>query len=184
MRHGLSLLIVLAAILGVDCAPQRPASPVHDRTSPASPGRGPYLEPASVPSTRLMTLDGASTDLRSVLRGRVAVVSFWATWCDACLAEIEALKRLQAQTRTRGDMLVVGVAVGEARETVAAFARKRGIGYEQLVDEDFRLADALGQERVPATLVVDRAGRIVFRGGALDPAGLAAFRSALGGFSE
>ncbi len=84
------------------------------------------------------------------------------------------------QARARGDAIVVGVAVGETREIVAEFTSRRGIGYDQLVDEDFRLADALGQRRVPATLVVDRAGRIVFRGGALDAAGLAAFRTTLG----
>jgi peroxiredoxin len=75
--------------------------------------------------------------------------------------------------------VVVSVAVGERRETVAAFARRVGLPYAQLVDESFGLADALGQERVPATLVINRSGRIVFRGGALDRAGLAAFRSAL-----
>jgi peroxiredoxin len=128
-----------------------------------------------------VTLDGAPTDLRSIVRGRVAVVSFWATWCDACVDEIEALRRLQAQASARDDAVVIGIAVGEPRETVAAFARGRGLPYAQLVDEGFRLADALGQERVPATLVIDRSGRIVFRGGALDPAGLAAFRSALEG---
>jgi len=108
-------------------------------------------------------------------------VSLWATWCEACLGEIDALERLQTQALTRDDAVVVGVAVGETRETVAAFTRQRHLPYAQLVDETFRLADALGEERVPATLVVDRDGRIVFRAGALDHAGLAAFRSALGG---
>ena len=69
--------------------------------------------------------------------------------------------------------------MGEPRAKVAAFARERGVKYARLVDEDFRLADVLGERRVPATLVVDRSGRIVYRGGALDAAGLAAFRSVL-----
>jgi peroxiredoxin len=135
---------------------------------------------ASLPSMQVMTLDGTATDLSSVLRGRVAVVSFWATWCDACINEIRALERLQTQAGARRDAVVVGVAVGEKRETVAAFTRGRGLVYAQLVDEDFRLADALGEDRVPTTLVIDRSGRIVFRGGTLNSAGLAAFRTALG----
>jgi peroxiredoxin len=167
MRYWLPLLMGLPSIFELGC------------TSPASPHAIVSAAVGSVPSTPLLTLDGTATDLRSVLRGRVAVVSLWATWCDACVVEIDALARLEAQAGTRGDAVVVGVAVGEARETVAAFARKRTLLYAQLVDEDFRLADALGEPRVPTTLVVDRDGRIVFRGGALDPAGLAAFRSAL-----
>jgi cytochrome c biogenesis protein CcmG, thiol:disulfide interchange protein DsbE len=166
MRHGLPFLIALAVTLGGGCIPSDPS--------------GGARAEAPLPSTPVVTLDGTATDLRAVLRGRVAVVSFWATWCDACVGEIDALKRLQAQAAARRDAVVVGVAVGETRETVAAFARERGLPYAQLVDTDFRLADALGESRVPATLVVDRRGRIVFRGGALDPAGLAAFRSALG----
>ena len=126
-----------------------------------------------------MTIDGAPADLASIVHGRPAVITLWATWCDACSAEMAALKRLDEQAAARGDALVVGIAVGEPRATVAAFARERGLEYARLVDEDFRLADALGQRRVPATLVVDRAGRIVYRGGALDAAGLAAFRTAL-----
>ena len=161
MRHCLSFLVALA----VGCA--RPPTP------PVSTAL------VALPTVPVMTLEGKPTDLPTLVRGRVAVLSFWATWCDVCVGEIDALARLQAQAVDRGDAVVIGVAVGEARETVAAFARKRGLGYAQVVDEDFRLADALGQERVPTTLVVDRGGRIVFRGGALDPAGLAAFRSAL-----
>jgi peroxiredoxin len=166
VRHGLPLLITVAVTLAGGCVSSDPS--------------GAARAAAPLPSTPVVTLDGTATDLRTVLRGRVAIVSFWATWCDACVGEIDALKRLEAQAGARGDAVVVGVAVGEARETVAAFARERGLPYAQLVDTDFRLADALGEQRVPATLVVDRDGRIVFRGGALDPAGLAAFRSALG----
>ncbi len=166
MRHWLSLLIALAASPDAGC------------TQPAAPAAG--ITPIPLPSVPVVTLEGTPTDLPAMVHGRVAVVSFWATWCDVCVGEIDALARLQAQAGARSDAVVIGVAVGEPRETVAAFARKRELRYAQVIDEDFRLADALGQERVPTTLVVDRAGRIVFRGGALDPAGLAAFRTALG----
>ena len=167
MRNRLSLLIALAAAPQAGCVASAPFA----RTTHAAAG---------LPSTRVTTLDGSATELRAILRGRVALVSLWATWCDACRSEIEALKRLQEQAGSRGDAIVVGVAVGERRETVATFARERRLAYTQLVDEDFGFADALGEPRVPATLVVDRDGHIVFRGGALDAAGLAAFRSALG----
>jgi hypothetical protein len=63
---------------------------------------------------------------------------------------------------------------------VDAFVRRRGLRYTQVLDEDFRVADALGQRDVPATLVVDRGGTIVYRGDALDSASLMAFRRTLG----
>lgn len=167
MRHRIPLLIALAG-----CAPAPSEAPAATSAAPANV--------RTLPAAPLVTLDGQPADLSTIIRGRAAVVSLWATWCDACLEEAGALNRLDAQATARGDALVVGVAVGEPRATVAAFAREHGLTYARLVDEDFRLADALGQPRLPATLVVDREGRIVYRGGALDAAGLAAFRSALG----
>ena len=168
MRHRLPLLIVLAGGAGPACA----SVGVAPRSSASLP--------AALPSTPLVGLDGDPTDLATVVRGRVALVSLWATWCDACAEEMDALNRLQARASARVDALVVTVAVGETRDSAGAFARRRGLSCVQLVDQDFLLADALGQREVPATLVVDRLGRIVFRGGALDAAGLAAFRAALG----
>ena len=133
----------------------------------------------ALPGEAVETLEGATTDLAHVLKGRVALVSLWATWCAACDREVDALNRLADRTASRGDALVVGVAVGESKETVGAFVRRRGLRYPQLLDEEFHLADALGERDVPATLVVDRTGRIVHRGEALDAAARAAFGDAL-----
>jgi thiol-disulfide isomerase/thioredoxin len=108
-------------------------------------------------------------------------VSFWATWCEACKKEMVALNRLAARTGDSSDSIVIWIAVGEPRQTVDAFARQRGLRYLQLVDQDFSLTDALGQRSIPATLVVDREGRVVFRGEGLDEKGLEAFRNAMAG---
>jgi peroxiredoxin len=162
MRHRISLLILAAAFGG--CAPRAAVSPEP---------------PASLPSTPLQMLDGQPTDLASVTHGHPAVISLWATWCDSCLVEIDALRRLDAELSSSGDGLVVGVAVGEQRDRVASFARSRHLAYARWVDQDFQVADALGERRIPATLVVDREGRIVYRGGALDSRAIAAFRRAL-----
>lgn len=132
---------------------------------------------APLPGVPLTTLSGESAELANVAHGRVALVSLWATWCEACDREMDALNRLDASTGSGA--VVIGVAVGEEREHVADFVRRRGLRYAQLVDRDFAFADAVGQRRLPATLVIDRKGRIVFRGEALDSAGLDALRRAV-----
>jgi peroxiredoxin len=159
MRPWLAFLVALS---GAACAP-RPATTA-----------------TALGNQTVMTLDGQRTPIASVLQGRVAVVSLWATWCDSCAREVAALNRLAALSSARSDALVIGVAVGESPASVDTFVRDRGVHYPQVVDEDFRFADALGQRDLPATLVVDRAGRIVYRGDALDGEGLAAFRATLG----
>jgi peroxiredoxin len=125
-------------------------------------------------------LSGERLPLARVLGGRVTLASFWAPWCEACAKEVESLNRLAAGAAGRPDALVIGVAVGEPHDKIDVFVREHGVRYAQVIDEDFRLADALGERDVPRTLVIDRAGRVVYRGNALDSEGLKAFRETLG----
>jgi peroxiredoxin len=152
----------LLSILLVSCATAPPVRPPR----------------TDLPPVELVTLDGQPTHLQQVLAGKVALVAIWATWCEACASEFEALERLAERAGAKGGV-VVAVAVGEKRSTVAEFVARRKLKYSQLVDEEFRLADALGQSRVPATLVIDRDGRIVYTGGTLDEGALTAMRGVL-----
>lgn len=132
--------------------------------------------PTSLPVANLVSLDRGDQDLAAALGGRPALLSLWATWCDACQKEMPDLERLDSWAKEHGG-IVVGVAVGEPVAKVKTFAADHRLPYAVLVDEEFRLSDALGEKRVPATLVVDRAGRIVYTGGALDAKSRAAFQA-------
>ena len=169
MGNRLPLLIALTLAL-VACA--APPAGTRPRAADSAPSPLPRL-----PGVALTTLAGDTVDLTRVAHGRVALVSLWATWCDACQKEMDALNRLDAKAGS--DAVVIGVAVGEERGKVAEFTRRRGLRYTQLVDSDFAFADAIGQRRIPATLVVDRRGRIVFRGEAIDVGSLDALRRAI-----
>lgn len=79
---------------------------------------------------------------------------------------------------------MVGVAVGEPVARVSTYASAHRMPYMILVDEEFRFADTLGEKRVPTTLVVDRDGRIIYTGGAVDERSIAAFQRALGATSS
>lgn len=186
MRNGLSFLIltpalVVGALLVAGCASTSPPAaraPLSPAADPAGPeGRAALLDRA-LPEVALQDLDGRPARLSEVLGGRPALVSLWATWCEACADEFAALARLHAGAAGRG-AAVVGLAVGEPVATVAGFVRAQGFGWPQLCDPDFRFADALGEKRVPTTLVVGGSGRVTYVGGKLDGAALAALRAAL-----
>lgn len=133
--------------------------------------------PPRLPAVQVLSLDRRTASLPELTHGRPALVALWATWCTACAHELGELDRLQA--KLGGDALVVGVAVGEPYQKVADFLQARRLGYAQLVDEEFKLCEALGERRVPATLVIDRSGAVRYSGGALDAKALAALRSAI-----
>jgi thiol-disulfide isomerase/thioredoxin len=142
----------------------------------------PATAPAPSGDFRGIPIVGAGGEPRALaelLGGRPALVSFWAPWCEPCVKELPELQRLAEEVGPCG-ATVLGIAVGENAGTVAAFARGHRLTYPQFADEEFRLADALGQRRVPATVVFDGAQRIVFAGAALDARARSALAGALG----
>ena len=132
----------------------------------ATGAAAPATRPEVLPPVDVRPLDGAPR-LASAIEGRPALVSLWATWCEPCRDEIPALARLDGWARAHG-AVVVAVAIGEAADKVTTFRKDTPMPYAVYVDEEHRFADALAERSVPATLVLDRTGRIVFRGGALD----------------
>lgn len=55
---------------------------------------------------RLQTLDGRKTDLATLSRGRVTVVSFWSRYCGPSLQQFPGLSELSRQLNERGIALV------------------------------------------------------------------------------
>ena len=122
---------------------------------------------ATLPSATLTRLDGKSESVQAALGGSVAVIDLWATWCTACEEERPKLARLHAAYSAHG-LRVIGLDVGESPGVVSAYLSKNRISYPIYLDPDFRIADALGEKRLPTLLVVDRDGRIVRRSPTLD----------------
>ncbi len=142
-----------------------------------TPANAPARNETAWQQIPLTDLESRPTTLAEVRAGRPALVNLWAPWCERCKAELPELDRLSR--RLDGCAVVVGVAVGEDAPHTAAFVRQRGLAYPQVVDERFRLADALRQSHVPTTLVVDEGGAIVHVGLALDQAAIAALEAAV-----
>jgi cytochrome c biogenesis protein CcmG, thiol:disulfide interchange protein DsbE len=126
----------------------------------------------------LADLESRPVTLAKLVAGRPALVNLWAPWCERCKTELPDLDRLSR--RLEGCAVIVGVAVGEDAPHTAAFVHERGLGYPQVVDEGFHLADTLHQSRVPTTLVIDGEGAIVHVGLALDEAAVGALEAVLG----
>ncbi len=167
MRARLPVLAAALAVV-VACA----GTP---RGAPAGASDG-----AGVSRLPITGLDGGTTALGTVLGNKPALVSFWAPWCEPCVRELPQLERL-AQAAGPCGAAVLGVAVGERPESIGPFCRARHLTYPQYTDESFTLADALGQRRIPAIVVFDRAGAIVYKGDALDARATAALDAATGG---
>ncbi len=153
----LALLLLLAA---AGCAAGRP-------TLVASPLEGKPLE--------LAAPDRRGREIRlGDAKGKVWVGDFWATWCDPCRDQLPALEAL---LRARGDqgLQVYAVAVDEDRAQLEAFLAATPLGLTVLWDKGgARHTERLDVQRLPTTLVVDRAGLVRFVHQGYDPGNAAA----------
>ncbi len=73
-------------------------------------GATPALQRQAPPLT-IKTADGSNFDLQA-MRGRVVLVTFWATWCGTCLVELPVIEKFYRQHRAEG-FEVIALSVDE-----------------------------------------------------------------------
>jgi peroxiredoxin len=94
----------------------------------------------------------------SELRGKVVLVSFWATWCPPCRNEMAALDQIYRQYQQQG--LVILSISSESSSTVKSYVRSIGYAPPVLLDEGGRVATQFHVSGIPRTFVFDREGRL------------------------
>ncbi|MEH0937218.1 TlpA family protein disulfide reductase [Micromonospora psammae] len=93
-------------------------------------------------------------------RGRVVVLNFWGSWCNPCRAEADDLENTYQATKDSG-VTFMGINIQDQRDKAKAFEEGR-VTYPSLFDPPSRLALAMDipPNTIPATVVLDREGRI------------------------
>jgi thiol-disulfide isomerase/thioredoxin len=96
----------------------------------------------------------------AALKGKVVLITFWATWCPPCREEIPELIDLQSKYADK--LQVIGVSMDDVRpEQVKEFALHTGINYPIIMASREILQEYGGAPALPTTFVVNREGRVV-----------------------
>jgi thiol-disulfide isomerase/thioredoxin len=114
------------------------------------------------------TLEGKTYDVARD-RGKAVVINVWGTWCAECIKETPIV---QAAHEQLGDgVAFVGIDSRDtSTQTALAFQRGNSVTYPSIYSPDGRavgtLADYVSPRTTPATIVLDRQGRVaaVIRG--------------------
>lgn len=120
-------------------------------------------------SQKLIALDeSALQKLIAAQKGRVVLVSFWATWCEPCREEMPALAAMESRLRPKGLKLLVISADEPEKETAARkFLESKRIPFPAYLkaaknDENFiNSMDPKWSGALPALFLYDRAGKRV-----------------------
>ena len=139
----LALAALVVAALGVAELASGGGNDGADRAAPPLPAKA--LRPPG-------------TDL-AALRGKPALVDFFASWCDPCVAEAAELRKLSASLDGRADIVAVDWDDSGAR--ARAFVRRHGWTFPVLADTSGKAGESYGLVGLPTSFVLDPQGRIV-----------------------
>lgn len=112
---------------------------------------------AKAPRFTLSTASSETLALEQV-RGGVAIINFWATWCQPCRREMRDLQQLYDSHR--GRLRVLAVNVGESVTVTRKWIAELGLTYDILLDQNGAVSAIYQIRGLPTTFVLDEEHRI------------------------
>ena len=92
----------------------------------------------------------------TTLKGHVALVEFWATWCGPCKMSGPELARLQARYGAQG-LTVVGITT-DSKAIAGEYAERHSLGFAAVSDPSATTTRAYGVSVLPTLFVIDKRG--------------------------
>jgi len=124
-------------------------------------GLQPPKEAVEAPDFTLKDLNGKQVRLRD-FRGKVVFLNFFATWCVPCRLEMPAMERLSKAYKDKG-LVVLAVDIKESAKIVRIFLQELKVSFPALLDVDGAVAFTYGIRPLPATYLIGRDGKILWR---------------------
>ncbi len=100
------------------------------------------------------------------VKGHVAIVEFWATWCPPCRKSIPHLNELNKKFKDKG-LVVIGI-TDEDKNKVEQFRKGTPMEYNVAIDKDGKLSQQFGITEIPQAFIVGKDGKIVWEGHPLE----------------
>lgn len=116
----------------------------------------------AAPDFQLKDLDGQTFVLGDHLGEEVIVLSFWATWCGPCKAEMPHLETMYGELKDQG-LLVVSISVDDAKNEplVKSTVRAGGYTFPVVLDQAYEAGNLYNPRKsVPLTVVIGKDKKI------------------------
>jgi len=156
-RFGLVCVVSLAVASSLGCGSSKP-----DAKAATGEGGGNNNGPAEVgkaaPDLSMSTVNGKGSVSMESLKGKVAVIDFWATWCGPCKQSFPKLEELAK--KYSGKVEIIGVSVDDSKDGVAEFAKEHGATFAIGWDDGHAIANRWKVGTMPTTYVVDSTGTV------------------------
>jgi cytochrome c biogenesis protein CcmG, thiol:disulfide interchange protein DsbE len=104
--------------------------------------------------------NGEQASVASIGKGKVTVVSFWATWCKPCKEEMRAMFPIVQKMQGKVEYVAVSIDDTKTMSKVGPFVSAKGYTFTVLLDPNRELFRALNGTDVPYTLVFKADGTL------------------------
>ncbi|MBT7272766.1 MAG: TlpA family protein disulfide reductase [Nitrospina sp.] len=111
------------------------------------------------PEFKLNNIRGGTTKL-SDFKGKVVLVNFWATWCAACVEEMESMQNLYNDLKKK-DVEIVAISIDRWNEDrIIDYADKKNLNFHILRDPDQKVRKQYYIMGLPTSYLIDGDGKI------------------------
>lgn len=168
---GIVLVVAFAAIslmLGGTANQTDDYEGMGSRTQNSQNGSADEARSMEAPDVTLSLADGTQKKL-SDSRGKIVILSFWATWCPYCIEEMPDIQRI---VENYDNVEAILVNCGEDTTTVESFMSNNNYDFTWALDQDYAVQSAYPTSGIPYTLVIDAEGNVVQAFSGSKPSGM------------
>ena len=112
------------------------------------------------PDLSIQTLNGKGTVSLDSLKGKIAVVDFWATWCGPCKQSFPRLEALGKRHSGKVEIIAISVDDDDQKSELLPFAQDQGATFPIGWDDGHAIANRWHVETMPTTIILDGSGTV------------------------
>ena len=119
----------------------------------------------TLPDINLKDINGKLVNVGDYSKkGKIIIVSFWATWCTPCKKELNNINDLYEEWKSKYDIIVVAVTIDNARNVmkVKPYVDGQAWPFDILLDVNSDLMRAMNVINPPHTFLIDKTGNVVY----------------------
>lgn len=104
---------------------------------------------------------GKSVTLSKYIKGKIALIDFWASWCRPCRAEIPNIANIYEKYGK--DIVVISLNVWDKPDAQAKAIQDMNMNWVQLTDSTPNATEVYGIEGIPHIMLIGKDGKILAR---------------------
>lgn len=117
----------------------------------------------TLPGLEFRDLEQNKLNLDELVKDKVVIINFWATWCEPCAEEFPSMVKL---LKTFGDdILILAISHDSTKDDIMTFAKAFNLDDQKnlilLWDKDLKIGDLFKVNKLPESYIFDRQGKLL-----------------------